>query len=56
MTNLNRLKLELSNKYFTDAEYTIFLEENGLAASEEDMNDLDKLFLYLTSTDMKKLP
>lgn len=31
MTNLERLKLELSNKeYYTDTEYNIFLEENGL--------------------------
>jgi len=31
MTNLERLKLELSNKaYYTDAEYTVFLQENNL--------------------------
>lgn len=31
MTNLERLKLELSNKeYYTDAEYSVFLEENNL--------------------------
>lgn len=46
MTNLNRLKLELSNRsYFTDAEYTIFLEENGLVATEEYTKDLDELYL-----------
>jgi hypothetical protein len=34
MTNIERLKLELANKsYFTDAEYSVFLEENGLADS-----------------------
>ena len=33
MTNLQRLKLELSNKaYYTDEEYTVFLEENDLVA------------------------
>lgn len=31
MTNLERLKLELSNKeYYTDAEYSVFLDENNL--------------------------
>lgn len=31
MTNLERLKLELNNKnYYTDVEYNVFLEENGL--------------------------
>ena len=30
MTNLERLKLELSNKeYYTDDEYNIFLSENN---------------------------
>ena len=36
MNNLNRLKLALSNKkYFTDEEYTVFLSENDLVATEE---------------------
>lgn len=31
MTNLSRLKLELSNKeYYTDEEYSVFLNENNL--------------------------
>lgn len=31
MTNLERLKLELSNKaYYTDDEYKVFLDENNL--------------------------
>lgn len=31
MTNLERLKLELSNKeYYSDEEYNVFLEENNL--------------------------
>lgn len=34
MTNLERLKLELSNKeYYTDSEYSVFLEENTLVPS-----------------------
>lgn len=34
MTNLERLKLELSNKqYYTDVEYTVFLQENNLEPS-----------------------
>ena len=34
MTNLARLKLELSNKaYFSDVEYTVFLDENDLTAA-----------------------
>lgn len=33
MNNINRLKLELSNKqYYTDEEYKVFLGENGLSA------------------------
>lgn len=33
MTNLERLKLELSNKqYYSDTEYSVFLEENNLLA------------------------
>ena len=35
MTNLQRLKLELSNKpYYTDEEYTVFLQENSLTSTE----------------------
>lgn len=46
MTNINRLKLELSNKaYFTDDEYAVFLEENGLIAIEEYSKDLDESYL-----------
>lgn len=34
MTNLERLKLELSNKsYYTDVEYSVFLDENNLVPS-----------------------
>lgn len=36
MTNLERLKLELANKkYFSDEEYGVFLEENGLDPTVE---------------------
>ncbi len=46
MTNLERLKLELSNKaYFTDDEYTIFLEENGLISTDTYSKTLDELYL-----------
>ena len=35
MTHLERLKLELFHKsYFIDDEYSIFIDENGLAATE----------------------
>lgn len=35
MTNLERLKLELSNKqYYTDDEYSVFLNENNLIPTE----------------------
>lgn len=35
MTNLERLKLELSNKsYYTDEEYSIFLNENNLVPTD----------------------
>lgn len=35
MTNLERLKLELSNKeYYTDEEYSVLLDENGLVATD----------------------
>ena len=35
MTNLERLRLELSNKdYYTDEEYTVFLLENNLIATD----------------------
>ena len=43
MTNLNRLKLYLNKKqYFTDEEYTQFLEECGLDAIEEYDHGNDK--------------
>ena len=42
MTNLARLKLHLNNKpYFTDKEYTQFLEECGLDAIEDYEHDND---------------
>lgn len=35
MTNLERLKLELAHKsYFTDEEYIVLLDENGLVAND----------------------
>ena len=48
MTNIERLKLELANKsYFTDDEYSIFLEENGLTPSES-YTGTDKLGILQT--------
>ena len=36
MTNLARLKLELSNReYYTEDEYKVFLDEQGLVPTEE---------------------
>ena len=49
MTILNRLKLELSNKtYFTDEEYTTFLQENNLTTATDDYNKstMQKQLLY----------
>lgn len=46
MTNLERLKLELANKqYFTDDEYTVFLDENGLNATDTYNKEDDQLEL-----------
>lgn len=53
MTNLERLKLELSNqKYYTDEEYTVFLEENSLSADEDYMKVTDQLPLLQTVIDV----
>ncbi|GAA0723627.1 hypothetical protein GCM10008905_16470 [Clostridium malenominatum] len=48
MKILDRLKLELSNKkYFTDEEYTIFLEENELSPNDNyDKNTMQRGLLY----------
>lgn len=49
MTNLNRLKLELANKkYFTDDEYTLLLEEQGLNPTDEYNKKQDELYLLQT--------
>lgn len=49
MTNLNRLKLELANKkYFTDDEYTLLLEEQGLNPTSEYNKKQDELYLLQT--------
>ena len=46
MTNLERLKLELSHKnYFIEEEYNTFLEENGLSPTEIYNKKEDELFL-----------
>lgn len=47
MTNLERLKLELSNKsYYTDEEYSVFLNENNLIPTDvynKGNNEIDLL-------------
>lgn len=49
MTNLNRLKLELANKkYFTDEEYTVLLDEQGLNPASEYNKKQDELYLLET--------
>ncbi|MDR1772487.1 MAG: hypothetical protein LBS02_17910 [Hungatella sp.] len=49
MTNIERLKLELSHKnYFTDEEYNTFLEENSLTSTEIYNKKEDELFLLQT--------
>jgi hypothetical protein len=49
MTNLDRLKLAMSNRqYYSDEEYTYLLSENGLNATSEYDNSTDKLGLLNT--------
>lgn len=49
MINLERLKLELAHKsYFADDEYTIFLDENGLVATDEYIKNTDESHLIKT--------
>lgn len=49
MTNLERLKLQLSNKkYFSDTEYTVFLEENNLVANEQYNKETNQIKLLQT--------
>lgn len=49
MTILQRLKLELSNKdYYTDEEYSMFLEENKLKPTDEYSKNDDQIKLLQT--------
>lgn len=49
MTNLERLKLELSNKeYYTDDEYSIFLDENNLVPSSTYSKAINQINLLET--------
>ena len=53
MTNLDRLKLELANRqYYTDSEYTVFLDEEGLAATAAYDKKTDYQPLLLTVIDI----
>ena len=48
-TNLDRLKIELTHKeYYTDEEYKMFLEENGLDAEEYYNKENDEVKLLNT--------
>ncbi len=49
MLNLERLKLELSNKeYYTDVEYSVFLNENNLVPSSTYSKATDQINLLET--------
>lgn len=49
MTNLERLKLELSNKdYYTDGEYSLLLEENNLIATSDYNKEENQIKLLQT--------
>lgn len=49
LSNLERLKLELSNKqYYTDTEYSVFLEENKLSPTETYVKADNKIHLLET--------
>ena len=49
MTNLERLKLELSKKdYYTDDEYKVFLEEQDLNPNDEYIKSTCQLSLLYT--------
>lgn len=49
MTNIQRLKLELSNKaYYTDDEYSLFLDENNLTATSSYNNEENQIKLLQT--------
>ncbi len=53
MTNLQRLILELSNKmYYTESEYTVFLEEQGLTPTETYDKTANNLALLNTVADI----
>ena len=49
MTNIERLKLELAHKsYFSDEEYTVLMEEQGLSANEEYKKETNQSALLYT--------
>ena len=49
MTNLKRLKLELSNKdYYADEEYSMFLEENNLTSTSDYNKEENQIKLLQT--------
>lgn len=53
MTNIERLNLELSNQaYYTDTEYAVFLEEQGLTATDTYDKSTNQLALLNTVIDI----
>lgn len=51
ITNLNRLKMELNNKeYYTDEEYSIFLQENDLLGDDDYGNTKEDKIKLLKTT------
>lgn len=53
MTNLQRLKMELGNKeYFSDEDYSVYLDEEGLKASNEYAKEANQYALLSTVIDI----
>lgn len=53
MTNLQRLKMELGNKeYFSDDDYAVYLDEEGLKASNEYAKEANQYALLSTVIDI----
>lgn len=53
MTNLQRLKMELGNKeYFSDEDYSVYLDEEGLKASNEYTKEANQYALLSTVIDI----
>ena len=56
MTNIERLKLELSNRnYLQDAEYAVLLQENGIPDPYDDYNTVNKRQLLMAAEDVLEI-